>query len=68
MVILLKVDLLCDSQDCLWTDSTGWSEAQLTMYSVLQTVGLFKAYFGGQFDEDAIRNNFVLIYELLDGE
>lgn len=38
------------------------------MYSVLQTVGLFKAYFGGQFDEDAIRNNFVLIYELLDGE
>jgi hypothetical protein len=38
------------------------------MHSVLQTVGLFKAYFGGQFDEDAIRNNFVLIYELLDGE
>jgi hypothetical protein len=30
-------------------------------------VALFKSYFGGAFDEDAIRNNFVLIYELLDG-
>ncbi|KAF7809989.1 AP-2 complex subunit mu [Senna tora] len=29
-------------------------------------VALFKSYFGGAFDEDAIRNNFVLIYELLD--
>lgn len=33
----------------------------------LQAVALFKSYFGGSFDEDAIRNNFVLIYELLDG-
>lgn len=33
----------------------------------LQAVSLFKSYFGGAFDEDAIRNNFVLIYELLDG-
>ena len=32
-----------------------------------QAVALFKSYFGGAFDEDAIRNNFVLIYELLDG-
>ncbi|KAK9927927.1 hypothetical protein M0R45_025088 [Rubus argutus] len=32
----------------------------------LQAVALFKSYFGGAFDEDAIRNNFVLIYELLD--
>lgn len=31
-------------------------------------MALFKSYFGGAFDEDAIRNNFVLIYELLDGE
>ena len=30
-------------------------------------MALFKSYFGGAFDEDAIRNNFVLIYELLDG-
>ncbi|KAG5540106.1 hypothetical protein RHGRI_020363 [Rhododendron griersonianum] len=33
---------------------------------VVEAVTLFKAYFGGAFDEDAIRNNFVLIYELLD--
>lgn len=33
----------------------------------VQAVQLFKSYFGGAFDEDAIRNNFVLIYELLDG-
>nr|DAD47515.1 TPA_asm: hypothetical protein HUJ06_017452 [Nelumbo nucifera] len=31
-----------------------------------EAVALFKSYFGGAFDEDAIRNNFVLIYELLD--
>ncbi|KAE8677558.1 AP-2 complex subunit mu [Hibiscus syriacus] len=31
-----------------------------------EAVALFKSYFGGTFDEDAIRNNFVLIYELLD--
>ena len=35
---------------------------------MVQAVALFKSYFGGAFDEDAIRNNFVLIYELLDGE
>ena len=29
-------------------------------------VELFKAYFGGEFDENSIRKNFVLIYELLD--
>jgi len=29
-------------------------------------VGVFKAYFGGKFNEESIRNNFVLIYELLD--
>ncbi|KAF4358021.1 hypothetical protein F8388_008529 [Cannabis sativa] len=33
---------------------------------VVEAVALFKSYFGGAFDEDAIRNNFVLIYELLD--
>ncbi|KAJ1693514.1 hypothetical protein LUZ63_010212 [Rhynchospora breviuscula] len=33
---------------------------------VVEAVALFKSYFGGNFDEDAIRNNFVLIYELLD--
>ena len=29
-------------------------------------ITLFKSYFG-IFDEDSLRNNFVLIYELLDG-
>ena len=29
-------------------------------------VDLFKAYFGGEFDENSVRKNFVLIYELLD--
>lgn len=38
------------------------------MVSCMQAVALFKSYFGGAFDEDAIRNNFVLIYELLDGK
>lgn len=28
---------------------------------------MFRAYFGGQFDENNVRENFVLIYELLDG-
>ena len=31
-----------------------------------QVISLFKSYFG-VFDEDSLRNNFVLIYELLDG-
>lgn len=29
-------------------------------------VNLFKSYFGGEFSEQSIKNNFVLIYELLD--
>uniref|UniRef100_A0A8R7PLM4 Uncharacterized protein n=1 Tax=Triticum urartu TaxID=4572 RepID=A0A8R7PLM4_TRIUA len=32
----------------------------------LEAVALFKSYFGGTFDQDAIRNNLVLIYKLLD--
>jgi AP-2 complex subunit mu-1 len=31
-----------------------------------QVITLFKSYFGS-FDEDSLKNNFVLIYELLDG-
>ncbi|KAG6384085.1 hypothetical protein SASPL_156127 [Salvia splendens] len=40
----------------------------LSVYTIeiLRLSTLFKSYFGGSFDEDAIRNNFVLIYELLD--
>lgn len=33
---------------------------------IYSLVDVFRAYFGGTFDEDAIRNHFVLIYELLD--
>ena len=31
-----------------------------------QIVTLFRAYFGGDFSENSIKNNFVLIYELMD--
>jgi hypothetical protein len=31
-----------------------------------QVVTLFKSYFGGEFTEQSIKSNFVLIYELLD--
>ena len=31
-----------------------------------QMVRVFKAYFGDDFDENSIRNNFTLVYELLD--
>lgn len=30
-------------------------------------VDIFKGYFDEDFDEDAIRDNFTLVYELLDG-
>lgn len=33
---------------------------------LLAMVTIFKSYFGDEFDEDAIRNNFTLVYELLD--
>ena len=32
----------------------------------MQIVTLFKSYFGGEFSEQSIKSNFVLIYELLD--
>jgi len=33
---------------------------------LFKIVEIFKAYFGGSFDENQVRKNFVLIYELLD--
>ncbi|MCO5575305.1 hypothetical protein L7F22_029105 [Adiantum nelumboides] len=42
------------------------ANAACALRFVVEAVALFKSYFGGAFDEDAIRNNFVLIYELLD--
>ncbi len=28
---------------------------------------MFEGYFGEEYDEDSVRNNFTLVYELLDG-
>jgi len=38
----------------------------LVLKLLFKMVELFKAYFGGSFDENAVRKHFVLIYELLD--
>jgi AP-2 complex subunit mu-1 len=38
----------------------------LIMQFLYQVIILCKSYFKGEFDENAIRKNFVLIYELLD--
>lgn len=38
----------------------------LVLKLLYKMVELFKAYFGGAFDENQVRKNFVLIYELLD--
>ena len=38
----------------------------MLMQFLFQIVNLCKAYFSGSFDENHIRDNFVLIYELLD--
>lgn len=59
--------------DCLWYEPANNSRQSIVVDNsgtlfCLQAVALFKSYFGGAFDEDAIRNNFVLIYELLDGK
>ena len=35
-------------------------------HCMVQIVALFKNYFGGEFSEQSIKSNFVLIYELLD--
>lgn len=34
---------------------------------IYRFVGISKAYFG-KLDEESVKNNFVLIYELLDGQ
>ena len=40
----------------------------LVFQFLFKMIEVFRAYFGGNFDEENIRNNFVLIYELLDGQ
>jgi len=45
--------------------STGNAQVALAFQFLHEVVGVLKSYFG-DFNEDSIRNNFVLIYELLD--
>jgi AP-2 complex subunit mu-1 len=42
------------------------SNPTLIFAFLYRLIDIFKAYFGGEFDEKSVRNNFVLIYELLD--
>eukprot|EP00478_Filoreta_tenera_P005292 GABV01006285.1.p1 GENE.GABV01006285.1~~GABV01006285.1.p1 ORF type:complete len:142 (-),score=56.11 GABV01006285.1:3-368(-) len=42
------------------------SNVSLVFQFLYDLVEVFKAYFGGKFNEESIQNNFVLIYELLD--
>lgn len=46
--------------------SASNANAMLALQFMAQVVQLFKAYFGGEFTEAAIKRNFVLVYELLD--
>lgn len=43
------------------------ANAALTFEFLYRLVGLGRGYFG-KLDEEAVKNNFVLVYELLDGE
>ena len=43
------------------------ANAALVFEFLYRLVGLGRGYFG-KFDEEAVKNNFVLVYELLDGE
>lgn len=42
------------------------SNAVLVFQFIYKLIDVFRSYFGGMFNEDSLRNNFVLIYELLD--
>ena len=44
----------------------GNANAALVFEFLYRLVGLGKSYFG-KFDEEAVKSNFVLVYELLDG-
>ena len=46
--------------------TTSNANVALIIQFLFKVTEVFKAYFGGQFDENSIRKNFVLIYELLD--
>lgn len=42
--------------------------ASLVFEFLYKLVTVFKAYFDDKLDEDALRENFSLVYELLDGK
>lgn len=42
-------------------------DASMVFEVLYCVVDIFRSYFDGNFDEDSIRNHFVLTYELLDG-
>jgi AP-2 complex subunit mu-1 len=44
------------------------ANAALVFHFLNACVDIFKGYFSGKFDEETLRNNFSLVYELLDGE
>ena len=43
------------------------ANAGLVFEFLYKLIALGRGYFGGKLDEEAIKNNFVLVYELLDG-
>jgi AP-2 complex subunit mu-1 len=43
------------------------SNPVLVFEFLFQLIRTFEAYFGAEFNENGIRNNFVVIFELLDG-
>jgi AP-2 complex subunit mu-1 len=44
------------------------ANAAMIFHFMTACVDIFKGYFNGKFDEETLRNNFSLVYELLDGE
>ena len=43
------------------------ANAGLVFEFLYKLIALGRGYFGGKLDEEAVKNNFVLVYELLDG-
>ena len=59
--------LYCRQNDVYLVAATKTNANAPLIFSFLyKMIEVFRAYFGGHFDEETVRNNFVLIYELLD--
>lgn len=48
--------------------SKGNANASLVFEALYTLVKICKHYFGGTFDEETVRGNFVFMYEVLDGK